>query len=90
MSTMNRGIVQRTRGLLETNPSMQSYQYGPDFQYEEFMIAPNRVAGAMMSMAVFTLGFCLSASSSVCHLFLADSFCQRALADSIFIQAFCC
>jgi hypothetical protein len=67
MSPMNRSTVLRTRGLLEVNPSMRSLKYGPEFNYEEFLVTPNRLAGAIISLTVLALGFCLSASSTVSH-----------------------
>lgn len=65
MGPMNRGIVLRTRGLLESNPSMQSLRYGPEFNYEEFLVVPNRLAAVFLSLVFFTFGICLGASSSV-------------------------
>ncbi|KAF8499352.1 Saccharopine dehydrogenase-domain-containing protein [Gautieria morchelliformis] len=77
MSPINRSMVLRTRGLLEVNPSMRSLKYGPEFNYEEFLVAPNRLAGAIMSLTVLALGFCLSASSTVRWLF------KRLVADNV-------
>ena len=44
---------------------MRSLRYGPEFSYDEFLVAPNRLAAALTSLTVFALGICLGVSSTV-------------------------
>lgn len=73
MSSINRSIVLRTRGLLEVHPSMRPVTYGPKFTYEEFAVTPNRFAAALLSLSGYFITLSLLGSSIV--IFLAHKVC---------------
>jgi hypothetical protein len=68
MSSVNRAIVLRTRGLLEVHSSMRPITYGPQFNYEEFSVTPNRFAGILLSLSIYAISLCLGGSRIVSSL----------------------
>ncbi|KZT27108.1 hypothetical protein NEOLEDRAFT_1131093 [Neolentinus lepideus HHB14362 ss-1] len=64
MSTANRRIVERTWGLhqlaaLGGGAKEKELAYGPDFVYDEFLSAPNRLTAIVISLSMITIGFAL-------------------------------
>lgn len=55
----NSAIVRRSWGILETaDPSSKVLAYGPDFNYDEFLVAANPISAALTSLAFF-FGFAI-------------------------------
>ena len=52
-------IVQRTWGLLSTNPSRTGQFYGPNFTFREFMRTPNWLRGMIQHFAMTVFGMVL-------------------------------
>lgn len=52
----NRAIVQRTWGLLErearSSAKSSNDQYGPEFQYEEFMVVQNAFLSLLVGLCI--------------------------------------
>ncbi|TFK50767.1 hypothetical protein OE88DRAFT_1659822 [Heliocybe sulcata] len=64
MGSGNRRIVQRTWGLhqlaaLRGGPEEKALAYGPDFVYDEFLAAPNRLTAIVVSLSIAAMGLAL-------------------------------
>ncbi|KAI0480128.1 hypothetical protein GGR56DRAFT_663936 [Xylariaceae sp. FL0804] len=67
-SGTNGAIVQRTWGLLQQEPSLERYSYGPNFTYREFMKARNFLTAMAMHYSLIVGGMLLMFCPPFRHL----------------------